>query len=447
LGIISKTVLIKWNSSNRKHFEKKGYTFTKWKDEFEVKVEDLMNGSKVKVEIECDRCNKKLKIIRYDKYKKYVKEDGKYYCQPCSNKLFGYENKRKTKLKNSKSFEQWCVENNHQDLLDKWDYELNDCKPSEILYGTANKYHFKCSEGLHESELKSISSYTNEKSNMLCNQCNSFAQWGIDNIGEDFLDKYWDWEKNSISPWKTSRGTDKKVYIKCQEKDYHGSYKTSCNTFTSRESRCPYCNSKEIHLLDSLGTLYPEVLDIWSDNNKNSPYEYAPMSMKIAYFKCLENKHPNYKRKIATSTLCNFKCPECVRERDESFLQEKVRLYLESLNYNVLHEHNCTIIPKNPKTKMNLPYDNEVVELKLIIEIHGMQHYELSGFHQTAAKHNNTTLEEELNYQKLKDRYKRMYAKHQGYFYLEIPCWNDDKEEIWKKLIDNKINEILNIYE
>ena len=60
------------------------------------------------------------------------------------------------------------------------------------------------------------------------------------------------------------------------------------------------------------------------------------------------------------------------------------------------------------------------------------------------AKKNNTTPEKELHYQKLKDRYKRMLAKSKinNYYYLEIPYYTDDKDETWKKLINDKISEI-----
>ena len=54
-----------------------------------------------------------------------------------------------------------------------------------------------------------------------------------------------------------------------------------------------------------------------------------------------------------------------------------------------------------------------------------------------------TTPEYELYYQKLKDRYKKIKAIQQGYFYLEIPYWTDDKDETWKQLINNKLKEIL----
>lgn len=51
--------------------------------------------------------------------------------------------------------------------------------------------------------------------------------------------------------------------------------------------------------------------------------------------------------------------------------------------------------------------------------------------------------QEYLHKRKLYDRYKRMYAKSNGYYYLEIPYWADDLEETWKIMIDDKIKEIL----
>lgn len=92
-----------------------------------------------------------------------------------------------------------------------------------------------------------------------------------------------------------------------------------------------------------------------------------------------------------------------------------------------------------------MPFDNEVVDLRLIIEVHGESHYKKDLLIQKNAKRNRITPEEELHKRKLYDRYKRIFAKQQGYFYLEIPYWTDDKNETWKKLIDDKIEEIKNI--
>ena len=392
MGLITKEVEITLNPNNINYYKNLKYEIPKHKDsnyklrikqgtKILVKIEDLPENSNAKVNVKCDGCGKQLKNKRWVDYKKCAHENGEYYCLKCAINLYGKEKTNNTKLKKDKSFEQWCIENDKQNILNRWDYELNNCKPSEIIYRSTKKYYFKCPRGLHKSELKDICIITRNETKAKCNACNSFAQCGIDNLGEDFLEKYWDYDKNNelrIDPWKISKCTNKpKFYIKCQKNILHGSYDTNSNNFT------------QIH-----------------------------------------------------------RCPECTREKTESILQEKVRLYLESLNkYTILHENNCTIIPKNPKTKYQLPFDNEVKELRLIIETHGIQHYKLSNWHKRQAKHNNTTPEYEFYMQKVRDRYKRIFAqsKINNYFYLEIPYWSDDKDETWKQLINDKINEINNI--
>ena len=349
--------------------------------------------------------------------------------------------------KNSKSFKQWCIENKERDILDRWDYELNKFNPSEISHGSRKKFYFKCPRQIHNSELKRINDITSgQKGSIKCKVCNSFAQWGIDNICSDFLEKYWDYEKNKdINPWNITHRNENKVFIKCQVKDYHDSYFISCANFAVGW-RCPYCSGKKVNVLDSFGKLLENrnLLYLWSSKNEKSPYEYMPNSKKNVWLKCHKGIHEDYYRSPYSCAISDFHCIICTQEMNESFIQEKVRVYLENNNYKVLHESMCTLKCINPKTKMNLPYDNEIIinNSNLVIEVMGIQHYEICGFHKNKAKHYNTTPEQELHKRKLYDRYKRIFAKKQGYFYLEIPYWTDDSNETWKQLINNKIKEV-----
>lgn len=52
--LITKYVEMKWNSKNKTYYENLGYTYTKMKDIFLIDVNDLKNGSNVKVEVKCD---------------------------------------------------------------------------------------------------------------------------------------------------------------------------------------------------------------------------------------------------------------------------------------------------------------------------------------------------------------------------------------------------------
>ena len=351
------------------------------------------------------------------------------------------------------SFAQYHMDNTDKDFLNKYWSDKNTINPWKTSVNSHKKIWIKCQEKDYHTYSISCDAFT--KGNR-CSYCHgfkihprdSFAQYHIDNTDKDFLNKYWDYDKNKdIDPFKIAPNTDKKIFIFCQNKKYHGSYDITCNSFT-QGCRCSYCGNFKVHILDSLGTLYPQSLDVWSDKNKKSPFQYAPMSGKKVWWKCKNGEHEDYYRNSSDSVKLNFRCPECSREREESILQEKVRLYLNELRYNINHEHNCSIVPRNPRTKNTtnntLPFDNEVVELKLIIEVHGKQHYKVNSFHTMSAKKNNTTPEYELHMQKIRDRYKRIYAKSKGYNYLEIPYWTDNKEEEWMKLIDDKIKEIKN---
>ena len=232
------------------------------------RISDLTNG---RTEFKCNSCNSfeqwcienekedwlalwdyKLngctpKDVSYSSNKKY------YF--KCPKGLHDSEEKRiadlttgntEFKCKYCNSFGQWCIDNNETELLNLWDYKLNKCTPKDISYRSNEKYYFKCPRGLHDSELKRISDLTNGRTELICNSCNSFAQYLIDNYGEDALEKYWNYKKNgNLNPFKISRASTKKVWIKCQKDETHDSYFVNCYSFTSGNVRCPIC--KESH--------------------------------------------------------------------------------------------------------------------------------------------------------------------------------------------------------
>ena len=446
MGLVSKIVKMKWHPKTKKHYESLGYIFTKYGDEFEVKVEDLTKGSEVKVDCLCDCCKKPLPW----KYCKYIihNKNGKTYCNECANKLYARENARKTKLKNGKSFYDLCIERNRQDLLDRWDEKLNGCSPKDVCYKTNKKKWFKCKiHPEHGSELKNINSFASKNgSSMDCKKCNSIAQYILDSFPNKGLYEIWDKEKNGdLDPWSISKCSEIKIWIKCQEKDYHGSYETTPEHL-SRGVRCSYCGGKKVHPLDSLGQYiidnYGEefLWKIWSDKNEISPFEVSVYSQKKVWWNCPDNKHKSFKRSCHNSSKLEFRCPKCVEEKEESIIEEKTRLYLEELGYKVKTEYSCTIIPINPKTGRLLPFDNEIIlenEKHLIIEVHGGQHYKINNLY--------IKTEEELKRQQDRDKYKKDYCIQMGYEYLEIPYTAFNKKETYKKLIDNKIKEILNL--
>ena len=453
--LLSREVEITYNSQTFKYYEDLGYHFTRYVDKLgnvrikynsriKVNVDDLIEGSKIKVKVKCDYeyCQEPIKDIQYNNYKISVnKRNGKYFCKKCFKKICNF--------KYVKSFEQWCLENSKKDVLDRWDYELNDYKPDEIGCSTkSKKFWFKCPNNKHESELKNISLFTRGRlKNIECKSCNSFAQWGVDNLGEDFLDKYWDYEKNTVNPWDISKGNSLiKIYIKCQEKDYHESYDITCTDFIKGE-RCYFCNvRKKVHILDSLEILYPEVSNVWSEKNINNPYEYSFKSKKEVFWKCPEGKHEDYKRSISNSTRFNFRCPECQYSKGE----ERINNNLINNNWEKINQDEFDKLDNNYNMFYFIPqktfegliglgsgllsYDFYLPKYNLLIEYQGQQHEKyIPGFHKS---------KKDFEKQQEHDRRKKEYAKNNNINFLEIWYWDfDNIETILEKELSKRMYE------
>jgi len=343
MGLLTKMVEVVLGGRNIKHFENLGYVIPKHKDvngilripkrtKIVVKIDDLTNGSNVLVDVQCDCCEKEIKNITWQNYKRNINKNGSYYCEKC------------VRLKNIKSFKEWCIDNNRQDILNRWDYELNNKKPSEVAHSDSRKkYYFKCPIGIHKSELKNISHFI---------------------------------------------------------KGYEGSI------------NCNMCNS--------LGYLYPKVLDLWSNKNKKSPYEYSPHSNKYTYWKCPEGKHKDFYRDINSSNKLDFRCPEC----DYSKGEESISNYLINKIINYIYQKSFDgLIGVGNKP---LSYDFYIPKFNLLIEYQGEQHERyIKGFHKSKKD-----FEKQLEH----DRRKKEYAQNNNINFLEIWYWDYDRiEEILEK--------------
>lgn len=415
----TKEVEIKWIHKTKQHYINKGYVFSGYDTYFMIRVEDIMDSSDIKVNVNCDNCDKNLNM-KWKTYKKYVHSDGKNYCRACAHILFASELSRKTKLKNGISFVKWCIDNKYNSVLNLWDYKLNLTNPKDVSYASNKSFYFKCTNKAHKSELKKIGNITkNGKLNLNCVQCNSFAQWGIDNLGKDFLKNYWDYNKNNIDPFLIPHSWNKKVWIKCQEKDYHDNYEMACCNFITGK-RCPYCSNKKIHKLDSLGYLFPEAINIWSDKNLKSPYEYSPSSGQKVWWKCECDKHEEYYRSINNTNYLNFSCPKCKiskgEKRIEDFIINNKIDYIAQKTFDALVGINSGL----------LSYDFYLPEYNILIEFQGGQHDRFIEFFHKTIKN--------FNKQQEHDRRKRQFSIDNNIKLLEIKYYEFDKiDEILKK--------------
>lgn len=323
------------------------------------------------------------------------------------------------------SIGQYLVDNFGESGINNYWSTKNNVDPFLIPKGTAKKYYIKCQKNREHSDyLTTMNNFINGNRRPYCNSKiiyykDSFGYWAENNI-DNFKNKYWDLS-NHVDYYELSTQTKQKIKIKCQEKTYHGVYEISCDNFY-KGRRCPYCAGKKTHKYDSFGYKYPDLLKFWK-YEMGSPYEILPMSNKKVTFNC--EKHGDFTMIMCDFTESYYHCPKCAEDSKISSYEQMVQNYLNDKNIKFLTEYDCNISPINPKTGRMLPYDNELIDYKIIIEVNGAQHY------QNKTIWFGKTEEEQkyhFEYQKWKDQYKKEYAIKKGYKFLELPYWmfNDD---------------------
>jgi formylmethanofuran dehydrogenase subunit E len=253
-----------------------------------------------------------------------------------------------------------------------------------------------------------------------CGKCcgsyeNSFAYHIEVELGEP-LDKYWDFEKNTLNPYHITKSTDKKVWIKCQEKDYHNSYNTIPHVF-SKGVRCPYCTSTRVHYLDSFATNRQKIYKKIKEFNNIDFYSVSLGSGKKVNIKC-DKCGGIFKRSIASLKEDNQVCKQCSKSKGEKsiikFLENNSIPYREEKEFNNLVGLGG----------QNLRYDFYLPEHNLLIEYQGQFHDGTA--HQQSKK--------EFERQQEHDKRKREYAKDNNIKLLEIWYYDfDNIEEILKK--------------
>lgn len=83
-------VEVSWYSQSKEHYISKGYIFTKYRDKFFVKAEDLCKGSTAYVDVICDYCGDIIRM-KWNHYIDILEKNHKCACYKCRHKK-RYEN-------------------------------------------------------------------------------------------------------------------------------------------------------------------------------------------------------------------------------------------------------------------------------------------------------------------------------------------------------------------
>lgn len=143
MGLVpNQKIKVVWRGNNRKHYESKGYKFTKYGDEFCVKPEDLTQKNNKRIEYICDICGK-LCHTAYGHYLEgLARNNSLCVCQGCSHKLMYKRNFKDRQLHHY---------NRLMDAMNKDGYEL--LSDLNDITGENSYIKYRCPEG-HIGEMR-----------------------------------------------------------------------------------------------------------------------------------------------------------------------------------------------------------------------------------------------------------------------------------------------------
>lgn len=250
----------------------------------------------------------------------------------------------------------------NKELLDEWDFEKNEIKPSALLPNSNKDVWWKCSKG--HSFKQSVYNRTSKHSK--CPYClNQKVLKGYNDLEttNPELLKEWDYDKNVISPTEVTSGSGKYAYWKC---DKGHSYKSIINN-KNKGFGCPYCSSQKVLKgFNDLETTNPDVIKYW-DFKKNNilPSNISSGSHKLIWWVC-KNKH-EYQMPVCNKVKGNS-CPICNKRLKSSFPELAIYYYIKMFfddavsgykNEDILGGH-MEIDIYIPSKKIGIEYDGKI---------------------------------------------------------------------------------------
>lgn len=377
MAILEKEVWVGVKGKAGKHYEDLGYEIPKYIDKrgrikikigtkILVRVEDVSKGSDVKLTKICDECGCHITHQTHSNIiiQRKNNVDGKDRCETCGSIRGGLTQKENIPYK--KSLEYFAKKNNKEYLLNEFS-DKNKKRPSEISYGTNEKYFWDCHKCKSEYDMK----VSDRTSGSNCPYCKGLRV----NHSNCIWTTNPEMAKLLLHPedgYKYTSGSNKRVSWKCPDCNTKINNKIIRNIIIDGLS-CPKCSD---------GISYPEkfmfnVLDQlniefeyqktfnWSDGKK---YDfYIPLSSCIIETHGLqhyeesnrgrnlkeEQENDNLKEKLTKENGIKYYVPIDCRYSELEFIKNNIleselsiMFDLSETDWKKCHEYACGSLVK-----------------------------------------------------------------------------------------------------
>lgn len=252
----------------------------------------------------------------------------------------------------------------HPEIASFWNNELNEITPDSVTAGSDKKVWWRCTNGEDHSFQAEVFRL---KSGRGCSICAGKVITEFNSLASRYPEvaKYFDSEKNGITPDKISYGSSKKYFW---FDDLGHSYKKSPKSRV-KGSACPYCTSSNTKLLsgfNDLATLFPDVAKDWDyKKNKTTPDKVLSKTKKRAWWLC--SKGHSWSCPIGNRTGSHSGCPHCA-SNGTSNLEKEMIAFIKSF----IPDKDVCVRDRQLLLSIRREVDVYIPSLQIAVEFNGL---------------------------------------------------------------------------
>ena len=252
----------------------------------------------------------------------------------------------------------------HPEIASFWNDEINEITPDSVTAGSDKKVWWRCTNGEDHSFQAEVFRL---KSGRGCSICAGKVITEFNSLASRYPEvaKYFDSEKNGITPDKISYGSSKKYFW---FDDLGHSYKKSPKSRV-KGSACPYCTSSNTQLLsgfNDLATLFPDVAKDWDyTKNKTTPDKVLSKTKKRAWWLC--SKGHSWSCPIGNRTGSRSGCLHCAFNGTSKSEKEMIA-FIKS----IIPDKDINVRDRQLLLSIHREVDVYIPSLQIAIEFNGL---------------------------------------------------------------------------
>lgn len=261
----------------------------------------------------------------------------------------------------------------HPQLVEEWDYELNEHGPEEYLSGSNKKAYWICKKCNYVWQAN-ISSRASRGYG--CPRCSGrIVTEGVNDLASRFPEIAKDWhptKNGDLKPSDVSYGSKKRVWWECPNGH---EYDMQIDKRTLRGSNCPICSGhRTVKGINDFATVYPEMAKEWhpTKNGDKTPDMFSSKNGYRAWWMC---KYGHEWQQTIHVRSTGTGCPYCKNRYSSSFAEQAIFFYVSQFYPDAVNR--CKELFDN-----NMEFDIYIPSIKTAIEYDGWYWHNSEDIHE-----------------------------------------------------------------